>query len=136
NVGVYANIIGQTGLGGLLSKLPQARRKDNSRLIVFCAQTASTAAYLLDSSNPRKIASTIDFPGPTMKDAFDRFAKELDAIGPPDRLALKQELEMEPVDFLWRFQLISPQIAIEYLDNAGRSRKHFAYQPNFFRLLM
>jgi transcriptional regulator with XRE-family HTH domain len=133
NVGVYANAIGKVGIDELICQLPGERRKRAySRLVVFCASCSTNAARLLQSSNPEKIAATVTFPGPKMSAAFGRFAKEINSLSVADRVALKRELESDPVSFLLRQNLVNGGIALEFLDSG---LEYFAYGPNEFRLV-
>jgi transcriptional regulator with XRE-family HTH domain len=138
NIGVYANTIGRLGIDELFAQIPTKRRKQakESRLIVFCAHASSAAAYLLQSSNPLKLSQLVAFPGPIMAAAYNRFAKEeLETTAIEDRVAMKRELETEPLDFLLRQKLMTCAIALEYLDSYSSGERHFDSKPNFFRLL-
>jgi transcriptional regulator with XRE-family HTH domain len=131
NTGTYAKIIGQSGIGDLVRDLPKVAPRKQANLIVFCAGSATTLAYVLHSSNPENIVSRVRFPGPQMAATFSTFAKELNAISIHDRLSIKRELETEPLDLLLRCKLVSPEIAMEYLEFASKGDKHFIPHPNW-----
>jgi len=138
NIGAYAKMIGQFGIDELFAQLPARRRKEakESRLIVLCAAASSAAAYVLQSSDPVRISQLIAFPGSVMAAAYNRFAKEeLETAAVEDRVAMKRELEAEPLAFLLRRKLMTCEIALEYLDSDRSGERHFDPKPNFFRLV-
>ncbi len=137
NVGVYAKILGQNGIGPLFRELAEEKRTKGSMtaLIVFCARCCEAAGYLLNSSNARKMFPTIRFPFLSMEAPFAAFAAEVDSFLPDDRLSVARELSEEPFALLQRKGLVSPDIARRYIATPPAQRDLFVPMPDFFRIL-
>lgn len=137
NVGAYAKILGQNGIGSLFRALPEEKRTKGSMtaLIVFCARCCEAAGYLLNSSNAQKLVPTIRLPITLMEKPFAAFAVEVDSLVPDQRLAVVRELAEEPLALLLRKRLISPDIACAYIAAPAAQRELFVPMPNFLKLL-